>query len=404
MGTLSGVLIADKTSPFDAGAAFLLSQKCVVSELVTLSSGWEIEVSQGSPYVVTRIKGTSDAASTFNEAHEAAQQGLDILSIEGKSDLAIRNAADECLIWWREQSEEVLRVLSVANLSVTVGIPTLIVTNQLGDVVPQPPPPAIKYHESLRYIRLSQVTDDLFDAFRNIYLAFELLLEDIVPKQKNEREGPWLKRALTTINKTVPVSRAFSPMTLDIIAEIYKEIYVDMRCAIFHSKKKSRLIPQNLADRRKVNEGLIKLTRIVLLLADHLLHAKRPTGGLYHTAFDLMTRPVLSDSEIVVSDSNAPLNPAETPESPAYINAVPMVTRFAPELSEPGLNFVLGSISVSQLNNLQKIARFGLKQQGNLIMGSVVEEELTYDGIDRLEAQLGIQLRNVREPKRLFRT
>ncbi len=230
MATLAGVAIAGKNSIFESGAAFLLSQDCGIDSVITLPSGWEVELCAGSPYVVARITGASDPTAVFNASHEAAQQGLDLLAVQGKAHLSTRNASDECLLWWRESSVQVLRVISVNTLSVTVGIPTVTVTDQHGNVVPQPPVPAIIYHESFRYIRLSEVTDDLFDAFRNMYLAFEALLEHVAPRQINEREGAWLKRALATVDRSTSLSKAYISTTGNIVEDIYKEIYVYIRC------------------------------------------------------------------------------------------------------------------------------------------------------------------------------
>jgi hypothetical protein len=49
---------------------------------------------------------------------------------------------------------------------------------------------------------MSEITDDLFDAFRNVYLALESLLNRLQPKTPGEREGPWLRRALTLVHET----------------------------------------------------------------------------------------------------------------------------------------------------------------------------------------------------------
>ena len=403
MATLAGMTIADRDSPFESGAAFLLAQKCDIDALVTLPSGWEVELRSGSPYVVARVKGISSPTDVFSACHEAAQQGLDLLAAQGKAHLSNRNASDVSLLWWRESSIQVLRVISVNTLSVTVGIPTLTVTDQHGNVIPQPPPPPIIYHESFRYIRLSEVTDDLFDAFRNMYLAFEALLGHVAPRHKKEREGAWLKRALATVDTAVSLSTVYGSTTGNITERIYQEIYIDIRCAIFHSKNSPRLLPHDLADRRRVSEGLRKLTRIVLLISDHWLHARRPTGVMTYAGFELMTMQILQASEILVSDNDTPFDRQETLESPVYDDAVPMATRHAPDLSEPGLNCVLGVVDVAQLCGLQKIARFGLKHDNHLIMVSTVDAELNQDGVDRLEAQLGVQLRNTREPKRLYK-
>lgn len=401
MATLSGMNIGNNSSQFDSGAAFLLPQKCRISEIVPLDSGYEVEVRQNSPYVITRLKGIQNYSDAFNEGHEAVQQGLDLLSISGKVDLSIRNLS-KYLIWWRENGLQVLRIISITGLPITVGSPTIVVHDKNGNVIPQPVPPPLIYHESMRYFRLAQTTDDLFDAFRNMYLSFEQLLEYIEPKLNREGEGHWLKRALETVNNTVPLSRAFSATSADIVSDIYNQIYVDIRCAIFHAKNSFRLFPENLQDKEKVNEGLNKLTRIVLLLMEHWLHARRLGGGVTFVGFDAMTTPLLSNSQVIVSDNDSVFDTSENIDSPTFANSVELTTRYATELSEPGLNFAIGSIDTSGLQNLTKIARLGLKHQNNLSIGSVLEAELTYGAIDRLEVQMGIQLRNVKQPKRLF--
>jgi len=186
------------------------------------------------------------------------------------------------------------------------------------------------------------------------------------------------------------------------VDEIYNQIYVDIRCAIFHAKGGSHLVPQKMSDRKKVAEGLRKLGRLVMYLAEKLLQVRFPTGGFTYEAFNLMTKSVLQTSTIIVSDSDIPINKADTLESPAYKNALTMNTGPAPNLSEPGLYFILGSIGSADLCPLTKIGRFGIRNNDKLLAASTVETELKYSGIDMLEAQLGIQLRNVRELKRLY--
>jgi hypothetical protein len=323
--------------------------------------------------------------------------------VQGKAHLSTRNALDENLIWWRTASVQVLRFTSVINLSVAVGSPTATVTEEDGNIVPNTPPPQIVYHESFRYFRLAQVTDDLFDAFRNMYLAFESLLEYVAPRNNTEREGSWLKRALTVVNSRISLTGVFPPTTANIITVIYKQIYIDIRCAIFHSKRNPRLLPQNLSDKKRVEEGLRKLTRLVVLIAENWLHARYLTGGITHTGFNIMTLPMLQSSTILISDSDAPHGDAESLDTPVYRRAVEMKTGPAPDLSEPGVNFILGAIDAVDLQALKKVARFGVKRENALLMEATIEAELKHAGIDRLEAQLGLQLRNVREPKRMYK-
>ena len=84
------------------------------------------------------------------------------------------------------------QTLHVGEITVTGGTPVV--------------PPAPEWHESARYFRLSQLTDDLLDSFRNIYLALESILDHLAPQRTTsplEREGSWFRRALTEADKIV---------------------------------------------------------------------------------------------------------------------------------------------------------------------------------------------------------
>lgn len=192
MATLAGVPVADKASTFDSGIALLLQQECRCNEIIPLDTAWEVEVRSGSPYIVARGNATttsdsgcvSTAAAAVAVAYEAAQKGLDLLCIMGKADMSIRDAMNESLVWWREGEVQVLRAIGVARLGVDI-MANIEVRDEFGNSKPLPPIPSPEYNRCLRYFRLAQVTDDLFDAYRNLWLCFELLLSSQYPKKGN---------------------------------------------------------------------------------------------------------------------------------------------------------------------------------------------------------------------------
>ena len=47
------------------------------------------------------------------------------------------------------------------------------------------------WHSSMRYFRMAEVTDDLFDSFRNTYLALESLLSEIEAMQQRSNGRGW---------------------------------------------------------------------------------------------------------------------------------------------------------------------------------------------------------------------
>lgn len=82
------------------------------------------------------------------------------------------------------------------------GLPVLRIVSEVhttfsGTVGGPPHPPCAAWHESMRFFRVSQTTDNRFDAFRNLYLALESILSKIAPVKSrangrsDEGEGEW---------------------------------------------------------------------------------------------------------------------------------------------------------------------------------------------------------------------
>jgi hypothetical protein len=147
--------------------------------------------------------------------------------------LSITNASNECLIWWREKSQLVLRIVFTNLLSVSTRAEIRILDKNGKEKQSLPKP--ILYNESFRYFRLSQVSDDVFESFRNMYLAFELLLSSKYPKKLGERR--WLDSSLRKVNKSIALSSVYKPKGADVVTEIVNEIYVGMRCRLFRQRQ-----------------------------------------------------------------------------------------------------------------------------------------------------------------------
>jgi hypothetical protein len=403
VATLGMIPIADRQSEFDSGVAFLCAQKNAVSEVVCLDSGAEVEIQSGCPYVVARIRGGMNPTEVFARAHKAAQEGLDHLAINGKAILSIRNASDEYMVWWRNGLQQILRVVAINAMSFKVEVSDKM-TDKDGNPVPDPPPPRLIYSEGFRYFRLAQVTEDLFDAFRNMYLAFELLLEDVCPRNSGgEKEGVWLRRALREVDQRVPLCQVYRT-TANVVDDIFADLYTNIRCRLFHAKHGSRLVPQDMTDRLVVSDGLDRLTKLFLLLARELLNARPGGGGLTYEGFAWMTQPLMSNSLILISDNAVPLDASVTLKCSPFAGGTPMVTRAPPELSAPGLQVLLGTIAVDELRHFKRVGTLGWAHDDHLLMSHTIETNLTYEGIDSVEAQMGVRLRNANKPKELFKS
>jgi hypothetical protein len=195
-----------------AGALLLLRQPSDVAAVEILDGLVEVETRPGVAAVVVRGLHASDAVSALDVAPEYANRALDIMGIRGKRSMALDDVAVTNVTWWNNGSELVARLLATSSMSVSLSA-TAEVRDASGNLVPPPPTSSPTWHESMRYFRMSQTTDDLFDAFRNIYLALESVLSHIAPVRmrpngrSDEGEGQWLKRALNVAVQTVDLKQ-----------------------------------------------------------------------------------------------------------------------------------------------------------------------------------------------------
>lgn len=182
------------------------------------------------------------------EGDRGSQRALDLFSIRGDGDLSVARFDDEHLVWWPAPEGLVIRLVPLAPAKIDVPPATLRVTDASGREKPGQPEKPLDWHESYRYFRLSQTSDDLFNAYRNAYLALESVLSSITPQKFKpsgapaEGEGDWFKRALRGADKVVALSTLVPPGTTDPVQHPYDELYRDMRSAMSHAKSGRKVL------------------------------------------------------------------------------------------------------------------------------------------------------------------
>ena len=228
-----------------AGGAFRLSE-AAAEDSTEIIGDWTIEVRAGSEIVVARGGGGATYEEARDDALAAANKGLDFLCLRGATPMAIRHAGTEHIVWWSEDSQSVIRLLSIPTVTLHVG--EVSVT---GGTPVVPPPP--EWQESARYFRLSQLTDDLFDSFRNVYLALESILDHLAPQRPREREGEWFRRALSEAGKIINLAGHAPKGAPDPVEALYDELYLSTRNLVFHAKSaRAYLLPHSSLQRRAV--------------------------------------------------------------------------------------------------------------------------------------------------------
>lgn len=263
-----------------SGAAFPLAKPATES-IIMVVGDWEVEVSKGNQFVLARGGAETNYEDAVRIALLSAQRGLDGLSITGGTHLVIKSFESEHLVWWREASDTVIRLTMLADIGIEFTA-SGEVRDAAGNIVPPPIPRRVTpWNESFRYFRLSQTTDDLFDAYRNAYLALESVLSQIYPHIKGG-EGVWFKEALGVALPRAPTIDFIPQGTSDPVDYLYNELYKNMRSAMSHAKSgRTVLLPQDEGQRTAVTESLQRLVTLYLALADDTFGIKLRPAVFY---------------------------------------------------------------------------------------------------------------------------
>jgi hypothetical protein len=179
-----------------AGVGFTLGGVADTDARVALTNGWTAEVLSGTQTIVAQGAGASGYEASRDTGLESAQQALDLFCIRGTLSLPIVQVETSHFAWWTESSRTIVRIVGVADFKADVNVSASVVHIH-GN--PKPPLP-VAWHPSFRYFRVAQVSTDLFDAYRNLYLALESILTSMVPVVGSERESLWLRRALRQVD------------------------------------------------------------------------------------------------------------------------------------------------------------------------------------------------------------
>ncbi len=393
---MSPALFDDRTlaGNGDAGAVFELVRPAPESATFSSPDGWRVSIREGSAGIVASGPGESSHAAALLAGSDATQQALDSFSARGFCDLSTISVDNDYITAWQDAHITVVRVTTIAearaNAKATIAV---------GDPPVVPAVPDI-WHQSMRFYRQSQLSDDLFDSIRALWLATENLLDAITPQTAGEGEGVWLKRALTDATQLVDFTRYLPPDSQKTLRnQAYKYFYDELRVSIFHAKgSRGPKLPQELAGVADLAERHERLTRFYLDLLTTHTGSRRIGGGMTYYGFDVSTRSLWNNLEIEASDDSTPFLSEDEQVNPAggvVVTAVSM----EPAVTAPGYRSILGTIAVGDLHALDAVRRVALIGDGHLLLGGRLTGDLRLTDVGRFEVQLGMRLVNVGLPR-----
>lgn len=399
--TFGGIELLDDESRVASGAAFNLDRASRGDGSIAVG-GLRYEVRRNGRVVVARGGNDSSYEGALYSALEHVQEALDLWSFDGVDDLAITRVDEEHVAWWPTAAGLTVRVVSIVPVGIRIR-GQLTVTDSSGNAIEPEPRAALAWHPSFRYFRLSQASTDLFDAYRNAYLALESLLSSIARQKlrrngddQDERDTAWFRRALGTAGGLSSLSDFAPHGTDDPVESILQDLYAGTRSATFHAKAgRAVLLPRDADSRATVVSSLDRLVRLYLSLAEAHLGARRPRSGLSADGFRALSSAILSDLVIWASDDESPSDPADVTVNPGGSEAVQLLAAEAADARVPFLTTKLAAGTAADLRSLPFVRRLaGASPDGTLMLTNVLEERLVLGSAARLEVVFGERKRN----------
>lgn len=379
--------------PGTSGAAFELRSAARADATVQVN-GWDIQVRRGLKLVVARGGTATDPQTAVDDAVVHAQRGLDLMAVGGANDAAIQRWEDLHVCWWPNGAGTVLQVRTSHTMTMTVGDVTIETTREDGTVGTPTEPTGPLVHPSFRYYRLAQTTDDLFDAYRNTFLALEAILSDLAPQTKGEGERAWVERALREADRLVPFAPLL-PGATDPVADMRRVLWDETRSPMSHAKAgRTVLTPADPAQRRPVLDALRLGGHLYLQLAEAQLGLRRKGGFVTSFAFTAMFSALLDapSSTACISDDDAGIDLAQTVVNPNGGRVVWATGSEPTDTTRPFTTSRTWLVDRAALDQLDVIRRVVQAKDGAPLLANRLEGDLAV-GPDLAEVRLGFTYR-----------
>lgn len=401
-----------------AGQGTIFSLNAVAKRARCQAFGsWEAELREGVPYICIRgpvLDLNRPLTEVLKAAHEIAQVMLDIVAVEERNSLLIVEPHNN--VTWRTGPHGLKTQLTLAiTFSAQLGNPKVIVRNANGEVIPDPPYVPPQYHPAYRYFRYSQAAQNVFDSYRNMFLALEAILDHLAPKLATETETDWLKRALADAVKLkgLNLNEFAKPTSTTPMENFLGAHYSTVRCAIFHSKSSAgqTLRPGSLADQDDVLHQLLAVQALV----EHLLKAeysvRLPQSGFFHSGFGHLLSQIDQVTGLLISAADCPtVEQVLANEKSPDCTIAPVCFRGANRGLTDEWLFVSEinpkTFSFEKINSLRLIAapnnHLFLSSIAKKMNETLIKVELEVTEMAKLVVNIRCVLRNLQQPRRGF--
>lgn len=383
-----------------------------------------MELRKGVAHVCVR-GGTPDQNKPLETlavaAHAVVEDFLDIVAVEERTALLV--AAPHDNVVWRTGPHGLKMQLTASIVfAAEQGEVQAVVKDAAGNIVTGPAYVPPQHHPAYRYFRYSQASQNVFDAYRNMFLALESVLDHIASKKHGEGETDWLRRAVSdaTEKHNANFASFVKQPGKDPVESFIDAHYSAVRCAVFHAKAAGggALRPGSLSDHDLVLHQLLAVQTVVEHIFKALFSVRLPHGGFFHSGFGLVLSKMEPAIHLLCGPQECPTVEqllAEEKNLPQGVIGPARFEDIRPGYTDEWLftsDIKPAKLEFTRIASLRLIAYLDKSKLGamGMLMIPVAEKmnrtllvaDLDLTGASKLAVRIRCVLRNVQSPQRGF--
>lgn len=356
---------------------------------------WDVDITSNA--VIAKSKTQYTKNDIFENGRIACEKALDLFAAEGHGAYCIVEPHHRNIELYFENNQYMLQINDINDISMDVDIQTTILDKD-GNEIPTPTVAQPPWETVYRYYRFSQTSNNMYDAYRWMYLVFEILMQNIAPinlrpnGKPSEQEKSWIDRALRLADTKHNWSTRLNWDTSDPVKYFLSEQYDGTRCNLFHSKG-GRLLPNDSMDSQHIHKMLIQLKGLCEYLMYKLYPIGRNRGVITYKGFNLLMKSGFKETRAFISDKvvDATLMNGNN----ALDN--PLIILNAEE------NFATGQLGIEEYRYISQVmpdSKYTVKSYGIsqgkdvLIVGGFGGISLFIEGIHNLSISVFLRLMN----------
>ena len=406
MPRIGNLYLGGRTSdqtPFSSGVAFKLAKKSPID--FTWESQdhlWQTELAKDHEFIVSRTNNVLTLDSLQNLGLEQIQCCLDIITVEKLHILLLDHPELYRLSVINRNGSIVVQHFIMYSISFSMKV-KVEVRDKNGNIKPDPPKPKLNWEAAFRYYRLSQASNDIYEAYRNLFLSFEAMLNSIHAKKIRQNERDWIKEALTDIGQRIDLKQHAPKNTKDSIAHFMTSQYDNVRCRLFHAKYPLALLPHSELSLDNLQSAYYSLLRLWRNIADVYFNVRTAGGAITYYGFKFsMDENYKRPFSFQFTEDNTIPKETDTQSSPL---GLPVYTFDEAEyLSEthPGIVSMRGKTKISKAYENLNIHRICSLTDNHLLNIDLLINGLNVSGADIFETYHSLRLANSDQPKISF--